>query len=128
MGNTKQWTWILGIVLTVVGIWGYLLQPGQFVLGVFEVDGPHNLFHLLSGIIGILAALGGEKRAKMYLQVFGVIYAIVFLLGMFQDKVLGIIMVNFADGILHLVIAALALYGGFGKAKGSSMSTSASAI
>ncbi len=116
MGKTKQWTWILGIVLTVVGILGYLQQP---VLGIFEVDGPHNLVHLLSGIIGILAALGGEMYAKTYLKVFGVIYAIVFILGLFQDKILGIIGANFADGLLHLVIAAIALYGGFGKAKGS---------
>lgn len=111
----KQLTWVLGIVLTIVGIWGYLQSP---VLGIFEVDGPHNLIHLVTGILGILAALGGEKYTKTYLQVFGVIYALVFLLGIFTaDKILGIVTSNFADDILHLVIAAVALYGGFMKGK-----------
>lgn len=116
---TKQLTWTLGVVLTIVGIWGYLQSP---VLGIFVVDAPHNLVHLVSGIVGILAALGGEKYAKTYLQVFGVIYAIVFLLGLFGGgKILNLISTNMPDNILHLVIAVVALYGGFGKAKGSSM-------
>lgn len=111
----KQLTWVLGIVLTIVGIWGYLQNP---ILGIFTVDGPHNLIHLVSGIVGILAALGGDKYSKTYLQVFGVIYAIVFLLGIFtRGKILGLVESNVADDILHLVIALVALYGGFGKAK-----------
>lgn len=118
MGMAKQLTWTLGVVLTVLGIWGYLQSP---VLGIFEVDGLHNLIHLVSGIAGILAALGGEKYAKTYLQVFGVIYAILFLLGLFGGgTILGFITTNTADNILHLVIAVVALYGGFGKAKVSS--------
>lgn len=110
----KTLTWIFGVVLTIVGIWGYL--GGSPILGLFEVDGLHNLVHLASGVVGILAALGSEKYAKMYLQVFGVIYAIVFLLGIFSGgKILGLITTNGADNILHLVIAVVLLYGGFGK-------------
>jgi len=127
MGMTKQLTWTLGVVLTIVGIWGYL--SSGFVLGIFAVDGPHNLVHIVSGIVGILAALGGEKYAKTYLQVFGVIYAIVFLLGLFSGgKIIGLITTNTADNILHLVIAVVALYGGFGKAKGSGIGVPAPTI
>lgn len=114
----KTWTWVLGVVLTIVGIWGYLTDSGS-ILGIFAVDGTHNLIHLVSGIVGILAALGGEQYSKTYLQVFGVIYALVFILGLFGGgKVLGLFVTNMADNILHLVIAAVALYGGFGKGKG----------
>lgn len=110
----KTLTWVFGVVLTIVGILGYL--GGSPILGIFEVDGLHNLIHLASGVVGILAALGGEKYAKMYLQVFGVIYAIVFLLGIFTSgKILGLIASNTSDDILHLVIAVVLLYGGFGK-------------
>ena len=110
----KTLTWIFGVVLTIVGIWGYL--GGSPILGLFEVDSLHNLVHLASGVVGILAALGGDKYAKTYLQVFGVIYAIVFLLGIFGGgKILGLITTNGADNILHLVIAVVLLYGGFGK-------------
>lgn len=111
----KTLTWIVGVVLTIVGIWGYL-SPGGTILGIFAVDGIHNLIHLLSGVVAILAALGGEKYCKTYLQVFGVIYAIVFLLGIFTpgEKILNLITSNIQDDILHLVIAVVLLYGGFG--------------
>lgn len=119
----KQLTWVLGVVLTIVGIWGYITSPNP-VLGIFAVDGTHNFIHLATGIIGILAGLGGDKYVKMYLQVFGVIYALVFLVGIFtpaDGKVLGLFMANIADDILHLIIAAVALYGGFGKGKAMAM-------
>lgn len=119
----KTLTWVLGVVLTIVGIWGYL-TGGQPILGMFAVDGTHNLIHLVSGIVGILAALGGDKYAQTYLQVFGVVYGIVFLLGLFtpgEGKILGLFTANLADDILHLVIAVVALYGGFGQSKGMSM-------
>ena len=119
----KTLTWVLGVVLTILGIWGYLTGNAP-ILGIFAVDGTHNLVHLVSGIVGILAALGGEKYSKTYLQVFGVIYAIVFLLGIFtpgEGLILGLFTSNLADDILHLAIAAAALYGGFGKGRGMSM-------
>lgn len=119
----KQITWVLGVVLTIVGIWGYVTSP-NLILNIFEVDGLHNFIHLASGIVGILAGLGGDKYAKMYLQVFGVIYAVVFLVGIFTPgtgKILGLFVSNTADDILHLIIAAVALYGGFGKGKAMSM-------
>lgn len=117
----KTLTWVLGVVLAVVGIWGYL-TGGAPVLGIFAVDPVHNFIHLVSGIVGILAALGGEKYSKTYLQVFGVVYALVFILGLFGGgQVLGLFVTNAADNILHFVIAAVALYGGFGKGKGMSM-------
>lgn len=120
MRVAKTLTWVVGVVLTIVGIWGYL--GGTPVLGIFEVDGLHNLIHLVSGVVAILAALGGEKYCKTYLQVFGVIYAVVFLFGIFTTgKILGLVASNTADDILHLIIAVVLLYGGFGKMKAMEM-------
>lgn len=120
---TKQISMVLGIVLTIVGLWGYF--SGGVVLGVFAVDGLHNTIHLVSGVIGIMAARRGETYAQKYLKFFGVIYALVFLLGLFPSggRILGLIVTNTADNILHLVIALLALYGGFSKAKGAPSSS-----
>ena len=120
---TKQISMVLGIVLTIVGLWGYF--SGGLVLGLFAVDGLHNTIHLVSGVIGILAARRGETYAKTYLKAFGVIYALVFLLGLFpsDEKILGLIVTNAADNILHFVIALVALYGGFSKAKGATSSS-----
>ena len=110
-----QWTWIIGVVFTVIGIWGYLSAPA---LGVFAVDGAHNFAHLLTGIMSILAALGGEQYAKTFLKVLGVFYAVMFTLGLVGGgKILGTVTTNGADNLLHLVTGAAALYGGFTKGK-----------
>jgi hypothetical protein len=56
------------------------------------------------------------KAAKTYFQVFGVIYAIVAILGFISGDapVLGFLANNMADAWLHAVIAVVALYMGFG--------------
>ena len=56
---------------------------------------------------------------KMFFKIFGVIYALITILGFFGSGgyLLGYISNNMADNILHLVIAVLALYLGFGGKK-----------
>lgn len=109
---------IFGIVLLLVGILGFI--PGittedGLLLGIFQTDGLHNIVHLVTGAIGIWAAKNGAKAAKMYFQIFGVVYALITILGFFSSDgtILGLITNNTADTILHLVIAVVALYFGF---------------
>jgi hypothetical protein len=114
----QKLAWVFGIVFILVGVLGFvpaLTSDGQ-LLGVFMVDGVHNIIHLLSGILAIAAAwwMSGAYT-RLYFQVFGVVYAIVTIVGFLQgDTVLGLIMVNMADNLLHLVIAVVALWAGFG--------------
>ncbi|MBI3255987.1 MAG: DUF4383 domain-containing protein [Candidatus Andersenbacteria bacterium] len=110
---------VFGVVLLLVGILGFIpgITTDQMLLGIFHVNGLHNIVHLVSGAAGLWAAKSGMKAAKMYFQVFGVIYALVTVLGFFygNDAILGIVSNNMADTVLHLVIAVVALYLGFGK-------------
>lgn len=104
-----------GAVLTLVGLLGFVpaLTPDGNLLGIFQVDTMHNIVHLLSG----LAALAASTRAdwsRLYFQVFGVVYAVVTVVGLLQgDTVLGLFTINMADNLLHVLIAAAALYLGF---------------
>ena len=112
---TKTLAWVFGIVLTLVGVLGFVpgLTTNDMLLGIFMVGGLHNIIHLVTGIAALAAAMG-YFSPKMYFQVFGVVYGIVTVVGFVQgDTVLGLIMVNMADNLLHLVIAAVALYAGF---------------
>lgn len=113
---------VFGAVLLAVGIMGFLpflTQPvagsdHRLLLGIFEVDAVHNVVHILTGGLALLAA-GSAMYARRYFQAFGVVYAIVFLIGLVQgDTVLGLFPVNAADHVLHAAIAGLALYLGFG--------------
>jgi hypothetical protein len=108
----------LGVVLLLVGILGFVLVPdGGLLLGIFAVDGPHNLVHVLSGILGIAAAYGGW--ARVFCQGFGIVYLAVAVLGfgVGEGMVLGLMHVNMADNLLHLAIALPCLYFGFAGQK-----------
>ena len=112
---TKTLAWVFGVVLTLVGILGFVpgLTTNDMLLGIFTVGGLHNLIHLVTGLAALAAAMG-YFSPKMYFQIFGVVYGIVTVVGFVQgDTVLGLIMVNMADNVLHLLIAAVALYAGF---------------
>lgn len=120
MMSVKQWANIFGWVLLVIGVLGFVpgITSGGNLLGIFAVDGLHNIVHIVTGALAIWMARQGEDSAKMYFKIFGVIYAVITILGFISGNyILGYISANMADNILHLVIAALALYLGFGGGK-----------
>jgi hypothetical protein len=113
---TRTFTLILGVVLLLVGLLGYALTPdGGLLLGLFAVNGPHNLIHVLTGVLAIAAWWGGWSR--LFCQVFGIVYLMVAVLGFLTvddtGMLMGMVHVNMADNILHLLIAAPSLYFGF---------------
>lgn len=101
---------LFGLVLTLVGVAGFFVTD---MLLVFQVDTLHNVIHLASGLIGLFAASKGESAAKLYLIVFGIVYAVVAILGFMNGNVLGLIEVNDADNYLHAAIAVVTLIAGF---------------
>ena len=109
--NTKTAALVLGIVFVVVGLLGFVNNP---VLGLFAVNGAHNLVHLGSGIL-ILAGAYTAIGAGTTLKVFGVVYALVAVLGFFQsgDMLLGLLVNNMADKWLHVLLAVVTLGAGF---------------
>jgi len=101
----------LGAVLLIFGILGFFLSPGGNFLGIFAVNAAHNVVHILTGLIGLAAGLSGRVQyARLFALVFGIVYALLTIIGFIQGTtVLGIITVNGADNILHLLIAVTAL-------------------
>ena len=113
----KKFVMALGVIFVVIGLLGFVNDP---VLGLFEVDVVHNLVHLVSGILAFLFAAKGEMMAKKFARIFGVVYGLVAVLGLVLpgETLLGLLEVNFADDLLHVAIAALFLYVGFGVKSG----------
>ena len=109
----KSYALILGVVLTVIGILGFIpgLTTGGNLLGIFAVDTVHNIVHLMTGIVGLAAGLSPNLQyARWYALAFGVVYGLVTIIGFIQGTtVLGLFVVNVWDNVLHLVIAASAL-------------------
>lgn len=110
---------VFGAVLLLVGILGFVpaFTPDGHLLGIFHVNAFHNIIHVLSGVVALAAGFSSYSASKIYFQVFGVIYGLVAVLGVFygDNPILGLIAHNMADLILHIVIAAAALTLGFGN-------------
>jgi len=120
--STQKIAMVFGVVMLVVGLLGFV--PGittadGHLLGIFEVDTLHNIVHILTGILALVFM---KKNAKMFFKVFGVVYLLVTIVGFVMGgNILGLFMVNMADNVLHLIIAALALFIGFKKESGMAM-------
>ena len=112
---------VFGGTLLLVGLLGFLANA-SFVtgreleddplLGIFDVNGWHNVVHVASGAV-LLAFAKKRATAKTAALTFGVVYGLVTLLGFIDGTdVLAIIPTNGADNVLHLVISALAIVAG----------------
>jgi hypothetical protein len=109
-----------GAVLLLAGILGFFVESnfdfGSDVQGdelvAFEVNGTHNIVHILSGLLG-LALWRRRDTARMYALGFGAVYLLVTIIGLIQgDNFLGIIPINGADNVLHLLISAAGIGAG----------------
>ena len=109
-------TKVTGVILLLTGILGFV--PGlstnnaaghQLLFGIFMTGLFHNVFHLISGAVGLLAAVT-EKYSRWYLRIFGAVYAALALLGFS----IGIARVNMADHVLHALVGMVLLAIGFG--------------
>lgn len=116
---------VFGWVLLILGVLGFVpgITTDGHLLGIFDVNTLHNLVHLISGLAALYLASKGEAQAQLFFKVFGVIYGLVAVLGFFggDAMVLGLISNNAADTWLHVVIAVVALWLGFGPKKEGSM-------
>lgn len=113
----QQLAWVFAIVFLAVGVLGFVpgVTSDGYLLGIFEVDPLHNVIHLLSGALALVAAWMSASASSLYFKGFGVVYALVTVVGFVQgDTVLGLINTNTADHILHLVLAVALLAIGFG--------------
>jgi hypothetical protein len=128
-----QWYCLLaGLALLLGGIFGFIADAsfdtsttsdgdttgnadgalqGDGFLG-FEVNGWHNVVHLLSGLL-LLAAFRRRGPAKAVALGFGLVYGVVAVIGLIDgNDVLGLIPVNPADNILHIALSALGVLTG----------------
>jgi hypothetical protein len=102
---------LVGGTLVVAGIIGFFYSsdfgsPGDVdsVFGILDVNGWHNVVHIVTGALG-LAALGYAARA--YAGGLGVVYLIVAIWGFIignHESILGFIPVNTEDNVLHLLL------------------------
>jgi hypothetical protein len=114
---------VFGATLVLAAILGFITNSSfstgddvsrDALLGLFDVNGWHNVVHLASGVVG-LALAGSRPGARLYAFSFGGVYVLVTILGLAagdNSTLFDLIVVNTADNFLHLVIAALGIIAG----------------
>ena len=109
---------LFGIVFLLIGILGFVpgVAPDETLFKIFHVHAAHNIVHIASGIIFLIAAMAGAGASRAWFQIFGVIYAIVAVWGFVvgTGNTLWVVSNNPADTWLHVVLAVVMLFLGFG--------------
>jgi hypothetical protein len=106
---------VVGAVLVLAGIIGFFYNAEftsdesvrDAVFGILDVNGWHNVVHILTGVLGLLAYGAGVYAARSYAMAVGVVYLIVAAWGFIVgdgDSILSIIPVNTEDNVLHLLL------------------------
>lgn len=106
-------TQVVGVVLTLVGLVGFL--TGETLL-VFGINPLHNIVHLVTGALGLVAGFCASATYPVqYNRWLGIIYLIVAVLGFVAPTLMASLLhVNAADNILHLALGAVLAGVGFG--------------
>jgi hypothetical protein len=106
---------ILGVVLLLVGVIGFAKSD---LLGA-HLTSPHNVVHLLSGILALYFGFAGTlSAAKIFSMVFGVVYLALGILGMAlgtaPDRMwmVGPLEFGQADHGIHILLGVIFLAGG----------------
>jgi uncharacterized membrane protein YphA (DoxX/SURF4 family) len=115
----------VGVVFTIAGVIGFFYNASfdvgdslqrDAVFGILEVNAWHNIVHILTGVLGLLAA---GYAARAYALGLGLVYVVVAFFGFIDlgtgdlnDTILQFIPVNTEDNILHLAIGLLGLAAG----------------
>lgn len=113
---------LFGLVFLLVGILGFVpaITKDEMLLGIFHVNFAHNIVHLASGAVFLLCGMAGAGASSTFFKIFGVIYAAVAALGFYygDQPILGLISNNMPDVWLHVVLALVMLFLGFGTSGG----------
>lgn len=113
---------VFGAVLTVAGIIGFFynsdftsnVHDRDAVFGILDVNGWHNIVHILTGVLGLMMA-SSYGSARAYALALGGIYIAVAIWGFIignGDSILSIVPVNTADDVLHLLIGIAGIAAG----------------
>jgi hypothetical protein len=106
---------VFGVTLVAAGILGFFYNADfgtgdgterDAVIGILDVNGWHNIVHILTGALG-LAVAASYGGARGYALGLGAVYIVVAVAGFVAgdgDEIFNLIPVNTEDNILHALI------------------------
>ncbi len=137
MSLAQRFAQVFGAIYLLVGILGFIppllatkmgltVPPlglpmfAGFLIALFAVNWLHSAAHLLIGVAG-LATFRNLAAASAYALALGVLYALLFVLGLFGGPwglLDGLLPLNGLDNVLHL-LTALVAFGAYFASRGA---------
>ena len=119
MSRNRLVAYVLGAVYLLVGLVGFAVSSDfvnkntdKRLLGIFEINGLHNVVHIAIGVALLAAARAGYRAARSMNMAVGGVYLLVGILGLFianNTSSANILSLNGADNVLHLGSALVLL-------------------
>jgi hypothetical protein len=111
-GLAMQWSALVGIVLVVVGLLGFIDNPivGKNANALVSTNEIHNIVHLITGLLALYIAFGlrGAQQANGVLA-FGVLYAVIFVAVVISPDLFGLFGTYRSETNEHIIHGAVAL-------------------
>ena len=88
------------------------------MFGIFDVNAWHNLVHIATGVLGLLAFTAGARASRSFALGIGIVYIVVALWGFILgdgESILGFLPVNTADNVFHAAIGLLGVGAGLAR-------------
>jgi hypothetical protein len=115
----RPFAYIIGIIFLIIGIAGFApnLVVDEHLAAVFHVNIWLNTLHVISGALAFIAGFLKRVIVRLYYQIFGVLYAVLALLGFIygEKDILGFLANNNPDTWFHVIIAIACLILGYGS-------------
>lgn len=108
MGDVhKTYSLVLGIVLGIIGIWGFFSSS---ILGIFGVNALQSVLHLIAGAFGIYAGTKGDGHSfTSSIGWIGLVLGILGFIPVASDLLLSLFNINPAISVLHIGIGVVSL-------------------
>ena len=114
----RPFAYIIGIIFLIIGIAGFVpnLVVEEHLASVFHVNVWLNTLHVVSGIFAFAAGFSTRMLVKLYYQIFGVLYAVLAVLGFIYGErdIFGFLASNSPDTWFHVIISVACLILGYG--------------
>ena len=119
MSRNRLVAYVLGAVYLIVGVVGFAVtsdfvnkNTDKKLLGLFEINGLHNVVHVLIGVALLAAARAGYRAARSMNITVGAVYLLVGIIGLFianDTSSANILSLNGGDNVLHIGSALVLL-------------------
>ncbi|HZG38391.1 MAG TPA: DUF4383 domain-containing protein [Nodosilinea sp.] len=133
MKAAQKFALIIGVAYLAMGLMGFIpalvsqtnsMPPSMeklgvvsgfgYLMGLFPVNTPHNIIHIVTGVLGIVASIALDS-SRLFSGQLGIYYTTLTVLGLIPvaNTFFGLFPIYGADVLLHGVTGALGIYFGF---------------